>query len=252
MDINWDKVISIHQDWSDIDSWHEGQVILVDKPLDWTSFDLVNKLKIKLKYCLGIKKIKLGHGGTLDPKATGLMILLSGKCTKLTDQIHTYSKTYIAEIFLGATTPCFDSERPVDYYFPTDHITPELIDTALQKFKGNIVQYPPSFSAVKINGKTAYKSAHKGIQIATRPRQVEIHHLEILDLHMPILKIKVTCSSGTYIRSLANDIGKALDSGAYLHSLIRTEIGKWELSKAFEMDTIMNKLEAYQSQIIES
>ena len=139
MDFNWDQVSNLEEDWSDVEGWHAGKILLLDKPLDWTSFDLVGKVKVGLKYKMGIRKIKLGHGGTLDPKATGLMILLTGKNTKLTERIHGLDKTYVAEIFLGATTPCFDTERAIDAYYPTDHITEDLVLDGIKKFQGNIV-----------------------------------------------------------------------------------------------------------------
>lgn len=250
MDFIWDQVSDLSEDWSDEKSWHSGKILLVDKPLDWTSFDLVGKVKVGLKYKLGIKKIKLGHGGTLDPKATGLMILLTGKYTKLTERIHSLNKTYIAEIFMGATTPCYDTERQVDRYFPTDHITEELILKNIEKFTGDIIQYPPVYSAVKIKGRAAYKSAHKGIEVETRPRNQTVYRFEILDFTMPLLKVLIQCSSGTYIRSLAHDLGKELNSGAYLHSLIRTEIGPWRLSEAMNIDDVLDKMENYHSPIL--
>jgi tRNA pseudouridine55 synthase len=250
MDFIWDQVSNLNEDWSDIESWHAGKILLLDKPLDWTSFDLVGKVKVALKYKLGIRKIKLGHGGTLDPKATGLMVLLTGRYTKLTERIHGLDKTYIAEIFLGATTPCYDTERPVDQYYSTEHISKEQILNSIEKFKGNIIQFPPVYSAVKIKGRAAYKSAHKGIEIETRPRNQIVYRFEILDLTMPILKVLIQCSSGTYIRSLAHDLGKELQSGAYLHSLIRTEIGHWSLSDAMKIDDVLAKMENDHSPIV--
>lgn len=250
MDFNWDQVSNLEEDWSDVEGWHAGKILLLDKPLDWTSFDLVGKLKVGLKYKMGIRKIKLGHGGTLDPKATGLMILLTGKYTKLTEKIHGLDKTYIAELFLGATTPCYDTERAIDAYYPTDHITEELVLEGIKKFRGNIVQYPPVFSAVKIKGRSAYKSAHKGIEIETRPRNQVVHSFELLEYNMPYLKVMIKCSSGTYIRSLAHDLGKELKSGAYLHSLVRTEIGHWSLSSAMNVNDVLAKMESYTSPIL--
>lgn len=155
--------LKINDDVSDIDQWHEGRLILIDKPLDWTSYDLVHKCKLALNYNLGIKKIKIGHAGTLDPKASGLMIILTGKFTKLTDSIHEYAKNYQAQIFLGGTTPCYDSERPIDTYYPIGHITEGLIRETALKFVGkNIKQYPPIFSAVRINGKKLIALHTKG------------------------------------------------------------------------------------------
>ncbi len=239
------NLLDLSQDISNHDYWHQGRMILIKKEMDWTSFDLVNKCKISLKYGIGLKKIKLGHAGTLDPKASGLMLLLAGKYTKLTDQIHLYNKTYEGSFYLGATTPCYDTERPIDHYFPTEHINELLILNAASQFVGEISQTPPIFSAVKINGKSAYKSAHKGKEIATRPRQITIHSFEITRLDLPFVYFKVICSSGTYIRSLAHDFGKALKSGAYLASLNRTGIGPWNLHQAVSVQQFLEKVNQY-------
>lgn len=245
--------ISLLDDLSSIESWHEGRLILIDKPLDWTSFDLVNKSKISLRDGLGIRKSKIGHAGTLDPKATGLMILLTGKFTKMTDYIHTFDKTYDAVFFIGATTPCYDTERPIDAHYAIDHITNELIYEVSNKFKGKIIQYPPAFSAVKIDGHIAYKAARKGKEVITRAREVEVFDFNIQKIELPFIHIKIRCSSGTYIRSIANDMGKALGSGAYLAALKRTSIGPWSLSNAYSIDDFVNKIRSYQmSEVIQS
>ncbi|MBK6392943.1 MAG: tRNA pseudouridine(55) synthase TruB [Saprospiraceae bacterium] len=237
--------LKINDDVSDIDQWHEGRLILINKPLDWTSYDLVHKCKLALNYNLGIKKIKIGHAGTLDPKASGLMIILTGKFTKLTDSIHEYAKNYQAQIFLGGTTPCYDSERPIDTYYPIGHITEGLIRETALKFVGkNIKQYPPIFSAVRINGKKAYRSAHKGLEVITRPRFVDIHELTVRDINLPIINMDIKCSSGTYIRSLAYDLGGSVGSGAYLYALSRTQIGPWKLGDAMALDDFVNLLKS--------
>lgn len=237
--------VNLKDDLSSADRWHEGRMILFDKAIEWTSFDLVGKTKITLRDGLGIKKIKLGHAGTLDPKATGLMILLTGKYTKMADYIHTFDKTYEASFYLGATTPCFDTERPVDQLYPVDHITDELIHQASSKFVGRIVQLPPIFSAVKIDGKTAYKSAHKGKEVVTRPREVTVHDFIIRKIEMPFVHVTIRCSTGTYIRSIASDLGKALDSGGYLASLQRTTIGPYPIDQAISIDDFVVKMRSY-------
>ncbi|MEO5581859.1 MAG: tRNA pseudouridine(55) synthase TruB [Saprospiraceae bacterium] len=238
--------VHLQDDLSDISQWHEGRLILLDKPLDWTSFDLVNKSKYALRDGLNIRKIKMGHAGTLDPKATGLMILLSGKYTKLTDYIHSFDKTYEASIFLGATTPCFDSERSVDAIYPIDHITIQSIHEAISKFTGKIIQFPPSYSAVKVGGQTAYKSAHKGKPIVTRPREVEVFDFSISRIELPNIYVTIRCSSGTYIRSIAHDLGKALGSGGYLSGLQRTTIGPWRLESGLQIHDFVKKVRSYQ------
>ncbi len=247
MEFNLSQPVRIEEELWGVDQWHEGRLILIDKPLDWTSFDLVNKCKFSIRHGLQIKTIKIGHAGTLDPKATGLMILLTGKYTKLTDHIHTFDKSYEAVLFLGGTTPCFDTERPIDAYFPTEHITEALIRETSNQFMGHITQVPPIFSAVKIDGKAAYKSAHKGIEVVTKVRQVDIFKLDILKVNLPYVHIAVRCSTGTYIRSLAHDLGKALHSGAYLHSLRRTEIGPWHIDQALDINVFTDKLKSYQT-----
>lgn len=242
MDLLNIKPVRLDDEFSDPAYWEEGRLLLIDKPLTWTSFDLVNKCKLALRSGLNIRKIKIGHAGTLDPLATGLMLILTGKFTRLTPMIHEMDKTYEATLFLGATTPCYDAERPVDALYPTGHITPELIRETANRFTGRLVQHPPVFSAVKINGKKAYKSAHRGREVKTRPRFIDVHRLDLEHIDLPYVSFKVTCSAGTYIRSLAHDMGKAMDSGAYLFSLKRTRIGPWSLDEAMDIRAFSEKL----------
>ena len=220
----------------------EGELLLINKPYEWTSFDLVNKIRHKLKRHLRKKNLKVGHAGTLDPLATGLMIVCTGKMTKKIDQLSGLDKEYIATIELGATTPTYDLESQVDQHYPTDHITPELIEKALEQFRGNIEQMPPIFSAIKIKGEKAYDLARRGENVELKPRPITIFALEVMELSMPRLVIRVHCSKGTYIRSLANDIGQALNSGAHLTGLIRTRIGEFSLDQAQEIEKFVENL----------
>ncbi len=242
MDLLTIKPVRLGDDITDPAYWEEGRLLLLNKPLTWTSFDLVNKCKLAFRSGLNIKKIKIGHAGTLDPLATGLMLILTGKYTRLTPMIHEMNKTYEATLFLGATTPCYDAERPVDATFPIDHITPDMIRETAARFTGHLVQMPPVFSAVKINGKKAYKSAHRGREVKTRPRFIDIHRLELNQIDLPNIRFTVTCSAGTYIRSLVHDMGKAMDSGAYLSALKRTRIGPWSLDDAMDILAFSEKL----------
>jgi len=213
----------------------EGEVLLFNKPLHWTSFQLVNKVRWLVKRELQVKKIKVGHAGTLDPLANGLMILCTGKKTKEIDQYQAAEKEYIATVKLGATTPSYDGETTENYFYGTQHITQDLVQEAIISFLGDIQQYPPIFSAIKVGGKKLYQSARKGQEVAIKPRSVLIKELEILDFNMPYVKFRVVCSKGTYIRSLAYDIGKALKSGAWLSKLQRTKIGEYSLQNALDI-----------------
>jgi len=213
----------------------EGEVLLFNKPLHWTSFQLVNKVRWLIKRELGVKKIKVGHAGTLDPLANGLLILCTGKMTKEIDQFQAAEKEYIATIKLGATTPSYDGEMVEDRFYATKHINEDLIKTTLQTFTGEIQQYPPMFSALKVGGKKLYEIARKGNEVAVKPRAITISGLEILELDMPYIKLRVTCSKGTYIRSLAYDIGKTLKSGAWLYKLERTRIGNQTIQGAISL-----------------
>lgn len=220
-----------------------GATLLVNKPKEWTSFDVVNKIRYKLKHRLGVKKIKVGHAGTLDPMATGLLIICTGKFTKKLDKYQGKPKEYTGEITLGATTPSFDAETEIDQKFSIQHIDNQLIEQARLKFIGDLQQFPPMYSAIKVDGQPLYKKARQGIVIEVKPRPVSIYDFEITAINLPTVKFRVTCSKGTYIRSLAYDFGKALDSGAYLSELTRTKIGKFNLEEAWDLEDLIDKLE---------
>ncbi len=213
----------------------EGEVLCINKPLHWTSFQVVNKLRWLIKRKLKVKKIKVGHAGTLDPLASGLMIICTGKKTKEIEQYQAAHKEYIATIKLGATTPSYDGESAENRFYATQHINTDLITQTLQSFLGDSQQLPPIFSAIKVDGKKLYESARKGKDIALKPRPISIQDLELLSIEMPYVSFRVACSKGTYIRSLAHDIGKAMGSGAWLSKLQRTKIGDYELKKALDI-----------------
>jgi tRNA pseudouridine55 synthase len=215
-----------------------GEVVYFNKPLDWTSFDLVNKFRYKLSRKLRVKKIKVGHAGTLDPKATGVMILCTGRATKRMEEFQGQTKEYVATLKLGATTPSFDLEKEVDATYPTEHITREKVEGVLRGFIGQIEQVPPAFSACNIDGKRAYKLARKGVDVPLKAKTLVVDEVELLDYDLPVVKIRVVCSKGTYIRALARDIGYALDSGAYLIALERTRIGEITLDKCLNPEDI--------------
>ena len=223
--------------------FQKGEILLFNKELDWTSFDLVRKLRNSLCRKTGIKKLKVGHAGTLDPKATGLMIVCTGKETKNIDLIQAKEKEYIATLKLGATTPSFDLESAEDQTFPTDHITREFVQEKLKIFMGEIDQVPPVFSAVKINGKRAYEHARKGDDIVLQPKKITIYEAEILEFSPEQLVLRIVCSKGTYIRSLARDLGIALNSGAYLTGLCRTRIGQLKLDDAWDLKVFLENLD---------
>lgn len=220
----------------------QGEILPVNKPLEWTSFDVVNKLRGTLQHqkledgSRPFKKIKVGHAGTLDPLATGLLIVCTGKATKKIDSLMGLEKEYTGTITLGATTPSFDSETAIDHEYSTAHITTALIHQTAKQFIGETEQLPPAHSAVMINGERAYEKARRGEEVKVTPRKINIHHFEITEIAMPVVSFCVVCSKGTYIRSLANDFGKALNSGAYLSSLIRTRIGDFNLSAAHTVE----------------
>jgi len=220
-----------------------GTTLLINKPLTWTSFDVVNKIRYSLKKYLDIKKIKVGHAGTLDPLADGLLILCTGKSTKTIEGLQLKNKTYKGTFFLGATTPSYDKETEVDGNFDTDHITENLMEEKRKDFVGKISQLPPIYSAIKKNGKALYKYARKGQKVEISPREVEIFDFDITDYALPDISFEVKCSKGTYIRSLAFDFGKALNSGAYLSSLTRTEIEDFKLDQAWNLEVFISALE---------
>lgn len=222
--------------------FQKGEILLFDKELDWTSFDLVRKLRNTLCRKTGVKKLKVGHAGTLDPKATGLMVVCTGKQTKNIDLIQAKEKEYIATLKLGATTPSFDLETAEDETFATDHLTLELVQEKLSFFLGEIDQVPPVFSAIKIEGKRAYEHARKGNDIVLQARKITISELEVLAFTPGQVTLRIVCSKGTYIRSLARDLGIALGSGAYLTGLCRTRIGEQKLEDAWDLSIFLEKL----------
>ena len=221
----------------------QGEVLYVAKPLNWTSFNLVSKLRWRMQKTLNIKKLKVGHAGTLDPLATGVMIICTGKSTKLIESFQYQTKEYIATMELGATTPSFDLELPVDGMYPTEHITLELVENIIPKFKGEIWQVPPIYSAVKVDGKRAYDYARDGQDVELKSKLLVIDEIEVLDFTLPVLKIRVVCSKGTYIRALARDIGLALGSGAHLTALERTRIGDVKLEDCWQIDDLVQHVE---------
>ena len=224
-------------------NFQEGEVLYFDKPLGWTSFDLVAKVRYKISRFLNVKKIKVGHAGTLDPLATGVMIICTGKATKQIESLQHQTKEYVATLKLGETTPSFDLETNVDQTFETKHITKELVEKTLQKFTGSIEQIPPAFSACKIKGERAYELARKGEDVELKPKLLVIDDIELLDFNMPEIKIRVICSKGTYIRALARDIGEALNAGAHITALVRTRIGNITLDKCLKIEEINNIVE---------
>jgi tRNA pseudouridine55 synthase len=222
-----------------------GEILVLNKPLDWTSFDLVQKVRNMLCRQMKIKKLKVGHAGTLDPKATGVMVLCSGKSTKKIDEIQADEKEYIAILKVGATTPSFDLETEEDGAFPTGHVTRELVEKVLPMFVGSIEQVPPVYSAVKVDGKRAYQFARKGKEVELKSKILVIKEIELLRFEMPEIELRVVCSKGTYIRALARDIGKALDSGAYLIGLKRTRIGEYTIDQCLDLAELEDMLSAY-------
>ena len=214
-----------------------GQVILIDKPLNWTSFQVVNKVRWLIKKNIGVKKIKVGHAGTLDPLATGLLILCCGKMTKEIERFQGQEKTYSGTFQLGATTPSYDLETEIDQTYPTDHINPTLVEATKTQFMGDIDQYPPVFSALKKEGKRLYEYARKGEQVEIPSRKVNVSAFSIDASALPQLSFEVSCSKGTYIRSLAHDFGQALNSGAHLSALCRERIGDFHLKNAMSIET---------------
>jgi tRNA pseudouridine55 synthase len=227
--------------------FEDGQVLLFDKPVYWTSFDLVNKVRIIIRSTFGIKKIKVGHAGTLDPLASGLMIVCTGKATKKIDEFRDLDKEYIATIHLGETTPSFDLETETDNRYPTDHITEEMVKDVLAGFLGEQKQLPPMYSAKLISGKRAYEFARKGIEKKLDPVTVFFREIELLSFEIPEIKIRLLCSKGTYIRSFARDFGTALKSGGCLSSLERTAIGAYHVRNAYSLDKFKEYIEQMNS-----
>jgi len=220
--------------------FQEGEILYFDKPFNWTSFDLVSKIRRRISHSLKIKKIKVGHAGTLDPLATGVMIICTGKATRKIEEFQYQSKEYIATLRLGATTPSFDLETAINETFETSHITAEMIEKVLQQFTGCIEQVPPIFSACKIEGNRAYKLARKGMEVELKPKSLVIDEIELISFSDNTLTLRIVCGKGTYIRALARDIGCALNSGAHLIALQRTRIGEVTLDKCIKVDDFCN------------
>ncbi len=219
-----------------------GAVLLVDKPLGWTSFDVVNKLRYALSRKMGVKKLKVGHAGTLDPMATGLLIICTGKLTKTIESYQGMGKTYIGSFELGARTLSYDSESEIEERYPYKHIRESEIEKLRQSFLGEIDQMPPVFSAIKIKGQPAYKLARKGKEVALKSRKVTIEQFDITKLDLPNIEFEIACSKGTYIRSIAHDFGQKLNNGAFLTQLRRTKIGDYDVKDAFSVFDIVDKL----------
>jgi len=220
----------------------DGAVLYIDKALTWTSFDVVNKIRKSLRHHLGIQKIKVGHAGTLDPLASGLVIICTGKATKQIMQYQDMDKAYTAQVRLGATTPSFDLETDVDLTFPWEHITPEKIEQALVQLSGDQEQMPPLYSAKSVDGKRAYAMARKGKTVELKLQQVHISLLKLLSAELPDLSLQIDCSKGTYIRSLARDLGTMLESGAHLTGLRRTRIGPYHVDQAISVENFIKNL----------
>ena len=226
-----------------LQSISNGKLLLIDKPLEWTSFQAVNKIRWGLKSKFNLKKLKVGHAGTLDPLATGLLLICTGKMTKKILEFQALEKTYTGTITLGATTPSFDSETPIDKKFKVTHLNNEALIAAKQKFKGEIDQSPPLFSAIKKEGKRLYEYARAGEKIEIKSRKIKIHRFDFKKIELPDIDFEVKCSKGTYIRSLANDFGKSVDSGGYLSSLRRIKIGPFKVVNALTPQEFIEKLE---------
>lgn len=223
-------------------NFEEGYIAVVDKPLQWTSADVVRKIKFTLRK-LGYRKIKVGHAGTLDPLATGILVVCIGRATKLVDALQAEEKEYVADVMLGATTPSFDLEHPVDRTYPWEHIDREAVVEALRSLTGERLQTPPLYSAKKIDGTRAYELARAGEEVEMKRASVNIYELELVEYALPRIRIRVRCSKGTYIRSLAQEIGEALRSGAHLTSLRRTRSGGFTLERAWQLDELLENLQ---------
>lgn len=219
-----------------------GEVLLVDKPLTWTSFQAVNKLKYAIRAAYGLKKIKIGHAGTLDPLASGLLIICTGKFTKTIETYQGQAKEYTGTVKLGATTPSYDLETEEDKQFPTEHITDEAIYKMAEQFVGEQDQFPPIFSAIKQKGEALYKKARRGEDVVVKARKITFHEVEITDISLPYVSFRIKCSKGTYLRSFAFDFGKSLNSGGHLTALRRTKIGDFSVNDAFDVETLAEKI----------
>lgn len=229
----------------------DGIILGFDKPYRWTSFDVVGKVRWMLCRHIGVKKLKVGHAGTLDPLATGVLIVCTGRATKQIEELQAGTKEYIAEIRLGATTPSFDLEKPIDATYPTEHITREMVEQVLERFKGTIEQIPPTFSACKVDGKRAYEMARKGHDVELKPKTLVIDEIELTACNLPDITVRVVCSKGTYIRALARDIGLALNSGAHLTGLRRTRVGNIKVEDCLNPEKFMEWLQTADIEIPE-
>lgn len=221
----------------------EGEIFYVDKPLRWTSFDVVKRIRGALSRRTGIKKLKVGHAGTLDPLATGVMTVVTGKATKRIEELQAQTKEYVAVIRLGATTPSYDLETGIDAEYPWEHIDRKAVEDALGKFVGSIKQVPPAYSACKIDGKRAYKMARKGKEVSIKAKELVIDEIALQSMSLPEITIRVVCSKGTYIRALARDIGEALGSGAHLTGLRRTRVGTVGVEDCEQVDALIARIE---------
>lgn len=220
-----------------------GEILPLYKPYGWTSFQIVSKVRYHLSRHHKVKRFKVGHAGTLDPLATGVLLLCTGKATKRIEELQSHTKEYVADLMLGATTPSFDMEHPVDATYPYEHITPELVKETLPRFIGDIAQRPPLFSACKVDGTRAYKLARGGSDMELAPKQIRIDEIELIACELPKITIRVVCGKGTYIRSLARDLGEALGSGAYLTRLERTRIGDVRIEQCINPEDFQTWLE---------
>ena len=230
----------------DINLVEDGYIAVIDKPLEWTSADVVRKVKFRLQR-KGYRKIKVGHAGTLDPLATGILLVCIGRATKRVDELQAERKEYVATLELGATTPSFDMEHPIDATYPIEHITRERVEAALASLTGERLQAPPIYSAKKVEGMRAYEFARAGEEVELRKALINIYSLTLEEYDLPHIRIRVECSKGTYIRSLAQEIGQALDSGAYLTSLRRTRSGEFDVGKAWSLDELLKNIDAIET-----
>ncbi len=225
-------------------NFQEGVILAFDKPYRWTSFDVVGKVRWLICRRLGVKKLKVGHAGTLDPLATGVLIVCTGRATKRIEELQSGTKEYYATIRLGATTPSYDLEKPIDATYPWEHITREAVEKVLEKFQGTIEQVPPTFSACKVDGKRAYKMARNGDEVELKPKTLVIDEIELTECNLPDITIRVVCSKGTYIRALARDIGEALGSGGHLTALRRTRVGDYRVEESLNPEAFQSWLDS--------
>lgn len=219
-------------------NFSEGEILLINKPYDWTSFDVISKIRNHIKRTLNLKKIKVGHAGTLDPLASGLLIICTGKYTKIIDEFQAQEKEYTATFTIGATTSSHDMEKVVDQYYDYSHVTEAMINETAQFYTGTFDQIPPVFSAVKIEGKRAYDYARNNQEVVIQPKTITISEIEVTGIDLPEIYLRIVCSKGTYIRALARDFGEKMKCGTFLSALCRTRIGKFELENALELDEL--------------